>query len=228
MARKTRKAFLGLPLIELMILRLVHEGLGSKEIAERISVPPRSFSRADVDWHIKAAMEILHTTTRREAAALLARAEMKPTFHGEHTSSAWTGRYTPKQQAKLVLSVAPLALNALDELVSSVEELRLNDPEALDALAALKELHAALGELLILAERGRALKKAFSRFEASKARAAVAISNTAQVMIVAPTVAIGASYMLSLLSGMPVSDSMLTALCATMIGKDALLTLAKR
>jgi hypothetical protein len=114
------------------------------------------------------------------------------------------------------------------ELIDAIEAKRLNDPDVQDTLAQLRELHRALGELIENAEAGKPLNEAFEAIEAHKDKLAETIKSGAQVMFVAPAVACGTAFILSLLSGFPMSDNMVTALCATMMGKDALITLAKR
>jgi hypothetical protein len=144
------------------------------------------------------------------------------------SSSSWTGRRSLREQVTVVQSLAPLALESIDQLVSAVEQKRLNDPAAQDALAALKELHAVLGELIGLAESKRSMKRAWKRFEAAKERLTDALWDGAQLIVVAPTLAMGTATFLSMLSGFPISEGMVTALCAASMTKDALLTVAKR
>jgi hypothetical protein len=71
----------------------------------------------------------------------------------------WTGRRTVRQQAQIVLAVAPNAFEAVDMLLEQQETCLGNqgpvDPERLDAIADLKKLHSALGELISLAQAGQ-------------------------------------------------------------------------
>jgi hypothetical protein len=78
-------------------------------------------------------------------------------------SSAWTGRSTPGEQAQLVLSLAPAALECIAEIISDENRRRHNYPpeivdETLASLDALKRLHEELGALIGLAEAGSSLE----------------------------------------------------------------------
>lgn len=74
-------------------------------------------------------------------------------------ASRWTGKRTFKQQAQMVLTIAPAAFQAVDLLLDEQERPLGNfgpvDQERLDAIAQLKELHAALGELIGLVQSGK-------------------------------------------------------------------------
>lgn len=76
-------------------------------------------------------------------------------------ASAWTGRRTPQQQARIVLAMVPDARLAVEMLWEEQERGLHNGgevaPERLEGIKRLKELHAALGELLRLAETGQNL-----------------------------------------------------------------------
>jgi hypothetical protein len=122
----------------------------------------------------------------------------------------------------------PIALDSVHQLASAIEEKRLNDPATADALSALKELHQALGELITRAEQAKPTKAVWKRVERAKEELTNALWDGAQVMLVAPALAVGTATILSFLSGFPVSEGMVTALCATGMGTDAILTLAKR
>jgi hypothetical protein len=143
-------------------------------------------------------------------------------------SSCWTGRRSLRDQVLIVEAFGPLALNSVHQLAAAIEERRLNDPATSEALDALKELHQALGDLIARAEQAKPMKAAWKRVERSKERLTNALWDGAQVMVVAPILAVGTATILSFLSGFPVSEGMVTALCATGMGKDAILTLAKR
>ena len=144
------------------------------------------------------------------------------------TASSWTGRLSVEEQVTVVRQVGPIAATFVQDLIEAIEAKRLNAPEVQDTLQQLRDLHRALGELIKLAEAGQPLGAVMEVIESHKAKIAESIKNGAQVMFVAPAVACGTAFVLSLLSGFPMSDNMVTALCATMMGKDALLTLAKR
>lgn len=143
-------------------------------------------------------------------------------------SSGWTGRRPLKEQIRIVLGIAPTTRQSIAQLIEIVEEKRFNDPATDEALQALRDLHTALGELIDRAESNRPMEEVFAAVEGHKGRLVSAVREGAQIMVTAPALAVGASYMLSLLSGFPVSDAMLSTLCATMMGKDALLALARK
>jgi hypothetical protein len=143
-------------------------------------------------------------------------------------SSSWTGRRSLREQVTVVEALAPFARDGVDQLVTAIEQKRLNDPAVHDALAALKELHDVLGELIALAESNRPMKRVWRRFEQAKEKLTSALWDGAQVILVAPTLAMGTATFLSMLSGFPISEGMVTALCAASMTKDALLTVAKR
>ena len=151
-----------------------------------------------------------------------------PASATRHTSSRWTGRLSLQEHLVVVRKVAPIAAQCVQDLIDSIEAKRLNSPDARDTLDQLRQLHHALGELIQCAEAGKPLDRILESIEVHKEKVACSLRNGAQVMLVAPSVAVGASFMLSLLTGYPMSDNMVTALCATMMGKDALLTLARR
>lgn len=73
-------------------------------------------------------------------------------------SSTWTGRYDSVAQAKRVLSLAPLAITAIERLIEAAEAARGNNapPERLEPaeLGLLRALHAELGGLIVAARRG--------------------------------------------------------------------------
>lgn len=144
------------------------------------------------------------------------------------SASSWTGRLSIEEQVTVVRQVGPIAAEFVQDLIDAIEAKRLNAPEVQDTLQQLRDLHQALGDLIKLAEAGEPLSAVMEVIESHKAKIADSIKNGAQVMFVAPAVACGTAFILSLLSGFPMSDNMVTALCATMMGKDALLSLAKR
>jgi hypothetical protein len=143
-------------------------------------------------------------------------------------SPSWTGRRSLREQIAVVQNLAPFAQDSVEQLVSAIEHKRLNDPAAQDALAALKELHAVIGELIALSEAKRPMKRVWGRYEKVKEKLTNALWDGAQVILVAPGLAMGTATFLSMLSGFPISEGMVTALCAASMTKDALLTVAKR
>ena len=82
-------------------------------------------------------------------------------------SAKWTGRRTPAQQAQIVLSLAPDALQGVRLMLEEQERALGNggpiDAEQADAIAKLKELRSALDELIRLAEGGKPLNQQLQR-----------------------------------------------------------------
>lgn len=196
------------------------------------SLPLRDWNHILSSWLLDEAEPLSRPAAeeqRGEAAASSAgpsEAEDGPS--GPVSSSQWTGIRPLREQVAIVRGIAPLAQKSLEQLIEALEEKRYNDPATGEALDALRALHAALGELIARAEADLPMRDLFASIERHKERLGSAIREGAQVMVTAPALAVGASYMLSLLSGFPVSDAMLSTLCATMMGKDALLALAGR
>lgn len=102
-------------------------------------------------------------------------------------SSAWTGRYDPVQQARRVLSLAPLALTAVDRLIEAAEEARRNNtpPEQLEPpeLAQLRELHAELGALIKAAKRGADLTPRLTAVKNAFGKAFQLLSSTGELVV---------------------------------------------
>lgn len=78
-------------------------------------------------------------------------------------SSSWTGRLDARSQARRVLSLAPVALTALGQLIDEVGSQRLhnNPPESLEDehLGMLRELHSELGTLLEIVNRSKPIER---------------------------------------------------------------------
>lgn len=91
-------------------------------------------------------------------------------------SSGWTGRNkrSPEQQIRVVLALAPDALEGVEMLLNEQEKTLHNgspvDPNRQEAINRLRELHAAIGELLMLAERRRPLANQLQVVRAAKDR----------------------------------------------------------
>jgi hypothetical protein len=156
--------------------------------------------------------------------------ESVPRFRARETiaSASWTGRRSLREQIAIVQNLAPFAQDSVEQLVCALEQKRLNDPAAQDALAALKELHNVLGELIALSESKRSMKLVWGRYEKAKEKFTDALWDGAQVILVSPAIAMGTATFLSMLSGFPISEGMVTALCVAGMSKDAILTIAKR
>lgn len=81
-------------------------------------------------------------------------------------SSAWTGQLSLREQAQIVQALAPTALTVVDRLIENELRLRGNggpvDEDREQALAHLRALHQALGELIRLASAEQPLTEALS------------------------------------------------------------------
>lgn len=102
-------------------------------------------------------------------------------------AASWTGKRTVGQQAQIVLSIGPTAFEAVDMLLDEQERPLHNlgpvDPERLKGIAQLKELHAALGELIVLAQSGHPLTDQLQRVRALKDRALHWSTETYELML---------------------------------------------
>lgn len=104
-------------------------------------------------------------------------------------SSAWTGNGTTGEQAKLVLSIAPAAIDGLKNLIADEERRRHNlpaemiDQEDQDCLKALKLLHLELGTLIQLAEAGSPLDQKVGVIKDLAGRLFVWSKDTARISV---------------------------------------------
>lgn len=102
-------------------------------------------------------------------------------------SSDWTGRYDPVQQARRVLSLAPLALTAVERLIEAAEEARRNNapPEKLEPaeLAQLRALHTELGALITAAKRGGDLSERLSAVRTAFGNAFQMLKSTGELVV---------------------------------------------
>jgi hypothetical protein len=147
---------------------------------------------------------------------LEAQATNPPPVHSD--SSRWTGRRTASVQARVVLSLAPEAMSALEEIVERLELPFHNggprDPQVDEALAALRELHGALGELLEAAQQGLSLDERLGALR-SKGRGVFLWSTetfgmTLKGLPLAGTttaLACGVSKILTVMAGMPLAQA---------------------
>lgn len=102
-------------------------------------------------------------------------------------SAAWTGRRTPAQQARIVLAMVPDAQLAIEMLLDEQQRGLHNggevEPERLQGIELLKELHSALGDLLRLAETGRGLTQQLQLVKGIKEKALVLSKETLGVTL---------------------------------------------
>ena len=120
---------------------------------------------------------------------------------GDHIpASGWTGRPSTEQQAAIVQALAPAAMDALQLLIDDEERRRGNggpvETDREEALAHLKALHSALGELIRLTRLEAPLGPALSRIETicqgakvAAGKLAAAVPVTSSVMLAFGTVA---------------------------------------
>lgn len=108
---------------------------------------------------------------RRQFEGALAKAE-RIEFFGKpgdtvpgYDSSAWTGAIKGTDRIKAVKTLIPIAQNAVEHLIASLEAPRHNGGPPLDeihtAIECLRQLHRTLGEMLIAADDG-SLSNAFN------------------------------------------------------------------
>lgn len=138
-------------------------------------------AQPNLSAYVRQVRETKDRTERRE----MVRAQFGPLLDevGEVQSlaaSAWTGRLSAREQAVVVQALAPAAMTVVERLIRNEERLRGNggpvDPDRDEALAHLKALHQALGELVRLAESGQPLTQVLGTLRAIRqsARATVA------------------------------------------------------
>lgn len=81
-------------------------------------------------------------------------------------ASAWTGQVSPQEQASIIISLAPAALEGLNALLDEQQRRLHNHPPVAideDELRALYDLHDALGRLIAMVERGDRLDEGIRR-----------------------------------------------------------------
>jgi|GEM_PF-3910284 len=142
-------------------------------------------------------------------------------------SSSWTGRRTVQDQLAVIRAYGPIAVQGAECLIEALEDARLNDPDAKEALQSLRDLHIALGELIATVEAGLPTERAWRLFERNKAKLNATMRGSIQAFVVAPVTAFGVAVVLSLLSGEEVSGEMLAILSAALMAKDAVLEYGK-
>jgi hypothetical protein len=133
------------------------------------------------------------------------------------SSSSWTGRMTPAEQAANVRLFAGPALTGLSDLVTALDAQRFNDDETLGALNSLRELRAVIDDLIQTAERGDSLARCWQAIEQKKGDVVGWIKRGGNVLIAQPVLAYGVAAVISKLCGEPISAS----LVAAVYGADA-------
>lgn len=101
-------------------------------------------------------------------------------------SSAWTGLADAVMVARRVLSIAPLAVTALEALIEASEKARnSNSPPDLQPaeLTALRDLHRELGELIAIARKGGNLNENLQRVRSLFQRSFQVLKGTGELVI---------------------------------------------
>lgn len=145
-----------------------------------------------------------------------------------HTSSAWTGRRTIREQVLIIRGFAPVAMREIDELATLVENKRFNDPDTADAIDHLRQLHGQLGELLEAVDRGNLTREAVERIEEGRRHLVHLSKEGAKLAVVAPAMTFGIMHLLSWISGVPVDSTMVSAVFGSIVGADALRSIGKK
>lgn len=104
----------------------------------------------------------------------------------EISSTNWTGLPSVKEQARVVLRLAPAALEGVEALIREYgDRLHNAPPEAIDpeGLESLKALHTALGVLIERAEKGQPLEMQFDLIRRSAAKVFQFAGETGDLML---------------------------------------------
>lgn len=141
-------------------------------------VPSLVTTHNDLDSFVSAIKEIADREERRERVrssfqAILS--TLRPTDAPSAESSAWTGKASLAQQARIVRALAIPALEVVDRLLAEQERALDNggpiDADQAAALQDLRDLHTALGELIGLVEAARPVEGVLGRLAELKTRA---------------------------------------------------------
>lgn len=145
-----------------------------------------------------------------------------------YAASAWTGRRTLREQVVIVRELAPLALREIDELANLIEIRRFNDPITADAIQCLRELHAQLGELIDVVDRGSLTRDAVETIERNRQKLVHLVKEGAKLALVAPAMTFGIMHLLSWLTGVQVDSTLVSSVFGTVVAADALKSLGKK
>lgn len=129
-------------------------------------------------------------------------------------ASTWTGRRPLREQVYIIRTYAPLAVQGLDELAAAIEAKCYNDDATHDALRILKELRAAIDDLILAAEGHRPLAGLWAAIEAKTDDLLGAAKSGAKIFAGAPIVGLGAAYVISMMTGDPVTGQMVATMAA--------------
>ena len=146
-----------------------------RALMNRTDLRPLAPSFVAAQANLEAFVRHVRETRDRSQRRDMVRSAFEPlqnalAGHAMASSASWTGRLSVGEQAALVQKLTPAALEAVERLIAEEERARDNggpvDPERHEALAQLRHLHAALGELIRAARAGAALEPALIRLRA--------------------------------------------------------------
>lgn len=144
---------------------------------------------------------------------------------GDHITvdpTSWTGRPSLEARVVQIRAMAPLVMDSLIDLINRIEEQRFNDPETADALEALKQLHAALGDLIEAIDMRRPLTTIVDAIRRHGDKLGNAVQGGAKLLAVAPALTFGVSHMLAWMFEMKADTTLISAIYAAIVGADAL------
>lgn len=182
----------------------------------------------DLDSFVSSNADTPNREERRERVRnsfSAIRSTLQPSETQRITSAGWTGRPSKAQQAQLVKALAVPALQVVDSLLREHERVLDNggpiDADQERSLRDLKELHAALGELIRLVDADRPIDSVLRQLTALRRRAIASFAanvrkDVAALHGTAATVAVGIATIgvTQLLTGNEVA----AALLGTMAG----------
>jgi hypothetical protein len=131
------------------------------------------------------------------------------------------------RRVTVVRTVGPQTRALVAQMISAIEAERHNAPPTGAALAGLKELHRALGDLIERAEQGKPLATAMERVKKLERHIGRTIKNGAAVGSVLGETAI-LSILLSMMLGFPVDSTLGTGVFACVAGRKTLKAVGTR
>lgn len=147
--------------------------------------------------------------------------EIEPTT--SVSSSEWTGLHTPAQKARLIKTLAPIALGEIETLIQIIETRRFNDPETAQALDRLKCLHSMLGELIAAGENEQPFDGLLKAIGEHKDAFVDSLIRGAKLTISAPAMTFGVVQILSAILGVSTNDAGLVGtIYASVLGFEML------
>lgn len=162
-----------------------HRDLGSLWPAFKAFSPRWEPRRQEVRRQFEPILAQAERSTLNDSILLGDQVEAEVIKHPRYDPTAWTGAATPTERIAAVKTLLPVAQSAVAQLLASLEAPGHNGGPKLDeteeAIKELRQLHSALGQLLLAADEGR-LTDAFNDGLATEAarfakRAAKALRN---------------------------------------------------